>query len=84
MKKIRGYTLSYCPWCRKTKKFFADHGLPCEFVDYDLAEPKEQARIDKEMSKAGGGIAFPFVVIDDVAVVGYNPARWRELLNLKD
>ena len=37
MKKVSMYTLSTCPWCRKTKKFFKDKNIQFEFIDYDLA-----------------------------------------------
>ena len=73
------YTLSTCPWCRKTKKFFADHNIPFEFIDYDLTDEAMQQRIIAEMdrSKANG---FPFVKIDDAIVEGYNPDRYAKLL----
>ena len=37
MKNVFMYTLSTCPWCRKTKKYFTDHNIPFKYVDYDLA-----------------------------------------------
>lgn len=83
--KVRGYTLSYCPWCKKTKKFFAEHNIRFDFVDYDLVGEEEQKRIEAEMSKhTGGGISFPYVVIGDVVVVGWNPERYKELLEIKE
>ena len=42
MKKIMMYTLSTCPWCKKTKSFFAEKNIPFEFVDYDKASKEEQ------------------------------------------
>ena len=36
MKKVSMYTLSTCPWCHKTKKYFTDHNIPFKYVDYDL------------------------------------------------
>jgi glutaredoxin len=44
MPTVRGYTLSYCPWCKRTKKFFADRQIPFDCVDYDLVSKEEQAR----------------------------------------
>ena len=38
MKNVRMYTLSTCPWCKKTKKFFKDHEIPFEYTDYDLTD----------------------------------------------
>ena len=45
MAKVTMYTLSTCPWCRKTKKFFTEHNIPFEFTDYDLADEATQDKI---------------------------------------
>lgn len=78
--KVSMYTLSTCPWCRKTKQYFKDKNIPFEYVDYDLAGEKEQEKILEEISKYGGS-AFPFVKIDGEVVIGYNPQKYDELLN---
>lgn len=77
------YTLSTCPWCRKTKQFFKDRNIPFEYVDYDLAEEKEQERILEEMSGYGGNTAFPFVMIDDKVIIGYDPEKYSKLIEEK-
>ncbi len=77
------YTLSTCPWCRKTKRFFKDRNIPFDYVDYDLANEQEQERIGKEMMKYTGHISFPFVYIDDQVIIGYNPEKYEELINQK-
>lgn len=81
MKKVSMYTLSTCPWCRKTKKFFTDHHIPFDFIDYDLADEATQARIMQELDAAGAN-SFPFVKIEDDVIVGYNPERYTALLGL--
>jgi glutaredoxin len=81
MKKVSMYTLSTCPWCRKTKKFFAEHNIPFEVTDYDLADAATQDRIMRELD-AEGANGFPFVRIGDQVVEGYQPARYSELLGL--
>ena len=45
MKTVSMYTLSTCPWCRKTKAFFTKHNVPFTFIDYDLADEATQSRI---------------------------------------
>jgi glutaredoxin len=80
MKKVSMYTLSTCPWCRKTKKFFKDRNIPFDFVDYDLASEQEQEKISKEMMKYTGHISFPFVRIGDKVIIGYNPEQYEEQL----
>jgi glutaredoxin len=77
--KVSMYTLSTCPWCRKTKKFFTDRKIPFEYIDYDLADEKVQEKIMEEMSEYGGS-AFPFVKIDGNIVIGYNPEKYSQIL----
>ncbi|MBI4287477.1 MAG: glutaredoxin family protein [Chloroflexi bacterium] len=82
MKKVFMYTLSTCPWCRKTKKYFTDNKIRFEFVDYDLQPPEEQAKIEKRMMERGGNMAFPWVLIGDDLVIGWNPEKYSELMGL--
>jgi glutaredoxin len=82
MKKVVMYTLSTCPWCRKTKQAFTDWGIHFEYIDYDLADEQTQERIVDEMDKYGAN-GFPFVKIDNEVVMGYNPERYAALLGLK-
>jgi glutaredoxin len=81
MKKVSMYTLSTCPWCRKTKQFFTKHNIPFDFIDYDLADEETQERIMRELD-AEGANGFPFVRIDDDVVEGYRPDRYTELLGI--
>ncbi len=81
MKTVTMYTLSTCPWCRKAKKFFADHEVKFQYTDYDLADEATQAKIMRELD-AEGVKGFPFVRIGDQTVEGYQPARYTELLGL--
>jgi glutaredoxin len=81
MKKVSMYTLSTCPWCRKTKQFFTKHNIPFDFIDYDLADEETQERIMRELDAAGAN-GFPFVRIDDAVVEGYRPDRYTELLGI--
>jgi glutaredoxin len=68
MKKVSMYTLSTCPWCRKTKKFFSDHNIQFTYIDYDLADEATQERTSQELD-AAGATGFPFVKIDDEVIV---------------
>ncbi len=81
-KKVFMYTLSTCPWCRKTKKWFTEKGIPFDYVDYDLQTAEEQSRIEKEIRSRGSEMAFPWVLIDDELVIGWNPKRYAELLGV--
>ncbi|MFX1466024.1 MAG: glutaredoxin family protein [Promethearchaeota archaeon] len=82
VKKVSGYTLSTCPWCRKTKKFFEEKNIPFDYIDYDLASSEEQKRIRDEIVKVGGSLHFPFVKINGEVVIGWNPEKYTKLLGL--
>lgn len=83
-KRVFMYTLSTCPWCRRTKKWFTDHQISFEYTDYDLQSTEKQAAIEKEMLDRGGNVAFPWVLIDSELVVGWNPQKYAELMGVKE
>jgi glutaredoxin len=84
MTRVVLYTLSTCPWCKKTKRFLSEHNVDYSYVDYDLASPDEQERIAAEIiATTGSGVSFPYAVIGDAVVVGYNPDRYSELLGIR-
>lgn len=81
MKKVKMYTLSTCPHCMKTKKFFSDRKVKFEAVDYDLADDAMQQKIQKELKARGfSSLRFPCVMIGDEIVTGYDPEKFEELL----
>jgi arsenate reductase-like glutaredoxin family protein len=84
MSKVSMYTISTCPVCRKTKEFFRARGIPFDFIDYDLASESEQNRIAAEMMKGTGNIGFPFVRINNVVIIGFNPERFEQLLESEE
>ena len=81
MNKITMYTLSTCPWCRKSKTFFTDHNIAFTFIDYDLADEATQSRISNEVD-AAGATGFPFVRINDEVIAGYQPERYAKALGI--
>jgi len=81
MKTVTMYALSTCPWCRKIKDLLTEHGVPFDFIDYDLADEATQKRIMEELDREGTSLV-PFVRIDGIPVTGYQPDRILELLGL--
>lgn len=79
MSRIVLYTLSTCPWCDRTKRYFSQLGVPFTVVDYDLADAETQRQIDMSMDEMGIS-GFPIVMIDDEVISGYNPERYAEIL----
>lgn len=84
MPEILVYALSTCPWCRKTKKFFADRNIPIDCTDFDLADDERQEQIMNDMLDHGGTGQFPYVRIGEETVVGWNPEKYAELLRLDE
>ena len=82
MKTVSLYTLSTCPWCRKTKAFFTKHNVPFTFIDYDLADEATQSRISAELD-AAGATGFPYVKINDEVITGYQPERYAQALGIQ-
>jgi len=74
------YTLSTCPWCRKTKQWFADSNVPFEYVDVDLLPEGEQDAAAAKAYELSGGRRYPVVVINGDVVVGHNPGKFLEHL----
>ncbi len=73
------YSQTTCGWSRKAKEYFKERGVAFSVIEYDLAGPDLQRKIDTEMSAAGAH-GFPFVRIGGHMVKGYDPARFGELL----
>lgn len=80
MKKVKLYTLSTCPWCRKAKAYFTKNKIPFEHVDYDLVSGEKQEEIMDEMNECGGTGEFPFAIIGKDSVCGYDPDEYARLL----
>ena len=81
-KTVSLYTLSTCPWCKKSKAFLDDRRVKYTYIDYDLAEEDVQDRIQQEML-AHQAAAFPFAKIGEDFIVGYNPEAYARLLGLE-
>ena len=81
MKNVSMYTLSTCPWCFKTKKFFTERKIPFTYIDYDTAEEDMRKKILEEVD-AYGATGFPYVNIDGVIIVGYQPQRYLSALGI--
>ncbi|MDP2866840.1 MAG: glutaredoxin family protein [Elusimicrobiota bacterium] len=83
MKKVTIYALSTCLWCKKTKKYFEEHGVPFEALDYDKQDDKKQAEMMKEMRVAGCSGSFPFLKVGNACIQGYDPEEFQKLLEGK-
>lgn len=80
--KVFIYTLSTCIHCRRTKKLLNDLNIDFDFVDVDLLEGEERARVVAEMKKYNPLSSFPTICIGDDVVVGYRPVLIKKRLGL--
>lgn len=83
MKKVTIYALSTCLWCKKTKKYFEEHKVQFESIDYDKQDEEHQEKMMEEMRGVGCSGSFPFVRIGTACVQGYDPAEFEKLLGKK-
>jgi glutaredoxin len=70
------YSTTWCGYCAKTRKFFAENHI--KYTDLDV-EKSEQGRKDYERL---GGNGVPIVIINrEIAIRGYNPEAITDALN---
>jgi glutaredoxin-like protein NrdH len=81
--KVLIYALSTCAWCKKTKQLMNDNNIEYEYIDIDLCNSKEQEEIKKDITKRGGSIGFPCIIIDNKKLItGFREDKIREALEL--
>ncbi len=78
------FSLSTCQWCKKAKFFLHDRDIKYRFIDLDKIDPSEKSKVLTFLREhyKPERISYPFVVCDDKFVVGYNPGKYEELINL--
>jgi glutaredoxin len=50
------YATSWCPYCKKARKFFRDYGVP--YVEYDIEKNAEANRVYKSFGGQGVPVIF--------------------------
>ena len=74
-KRITVYTTPVCPYCDHAKAYLTEHGF--EFTEVDISVDRVGRR---EMLAMTGQQGVPVIRVGEKAVVGWHPARFRELL----
>jgi len=70
--KVFMYAISTCAWCKRTKQFLKDHNVEFEYVDVDLCSDEDHEKIVRDITKRGGDLVYPTLVIDDkILITGY-------------
>jgi glutaredoxin len=85
MRTVKGYFISTCGWCRKTKRLLDENQVDYEYEYLDLLSPTEKARALAEVSQHNPRRSFPTVVVHNdhtEVVIGFKEDRLREVLGL--
>ena len=74
-KRITVYTTPVCPYCEHAKAYLIEHGF--EFTEVDVSTDRAGLR---ELVTMTGQHGVPVIRVGEKAIVGWHPARFRELL----
>lgn len=79
---VKVFALSTCPYCRMSRAFLDENGVPFDVVEVDKLEGQERADAIEEVKRLSGGTSFPVIIVDDQVIVGFNKPRLKELTGL--
>jgi glutaredoxin-like YruB-family protein len=77
--RITVYTTPVCPYCDHAKAYLTEHGL--DFTEVDVSQDRTARH---EMVAMTGQHGVPVVRVGEKAIVGWHPARFRELLEASE
>jgi len=83
LRRVRLYSLSTCPVCKKVKEFLASNLIEHELIEVDTLESGEQWLAMKELKKINLKETFPTVVVEK-AIVGYDEEGLKQILEIKN
>lgn len=81
LRKIKLYSLSTCPVCKKVKEFLNNNNIQYETIEVDILDSGEQWVALKELKKINPQETFPTVVVEK-AVVGFDEENLKKVLDL--
>jgi len=76
---VKVYSTTQCPWCYKLKDWLKANKIA--FEDIDVGKDMKMAR---EMIKKSGQMGVPVTEINGEIVVGFDIARLKKLLKVKE
>jgi len=81
-KKVRLYSLSTCPTCKRVKKYLDEHDIKYELIEVDLLDSGEQWLTSKEVKRYNPAVTYPTLVIEE-AVLGLEEEAIKNALGIK-
>jgi len=77
------YAISTCPWCKKAKRFLADHEIEYYYIDVDLASKEDYAEIIKDIRSRGGRDVYPTIIVDNTILLTHpDEKKLKQILDL--
>ncbi len=76
-KKIEIYSTDTCHFCKLAKEWFKEKGL--DYTNYNVGTDLDKR---KEMVEMTGQLGVPVIRIQDDVIIGFNPNKLSEILNL--
>ncbi|HJO02244.1 MAG: glutaredoxin family protein [Candidatus Woesearchaeota archaeon] len=73
--KVKVYSTSTCPWCKKIKEFLTEKKV--KFDDIDVGANQEAAN---EMVEKSGQMGVPVIDIDGKIIVGFDKEALEKAL----
>ena len=80
-KKVRLYSLSTCPTCKRVKKFLDEHGIQYELTEVDLLDSGEQWLVSKDMKKYNPAATYPTLIVEEI-ILGLDEEGIKNALEL--
>lgn len=81
-KKVRLYSLTTCPTCKRVKKFLDGYDIKYELIEVDLLDSGEQWVTSKEVKRYNPAVTYPTLVIEEV-VLGLDEEAIKNALGIK-
>lgn len=81
LRRVRLYSLSTCPVCKKVKEFLKNNSVEYELIEVDTLDSGEQWLAMKELKKINPQETFPTVIVE-TAVVGFDEESLRKILEM--
>ena len=81
-KKVRLYSLSTCPTCKRVRKFLDENNIQYDVTEVDMLDSGEQWLMSKEVKKYNQAATYPTLVIEEV-ILGLDEEAIKKALEIE-
>ena len=83
-KEVTLYALSTCGFCKQAIYFLRHNEIKFRYLYMDELEIEAKRKLKAALKeKFKHAVGFPYLVIDDEALVGFREEQWREKFSLE-